>query len=196
VGFIPARELDGIVKVGRSSLGIIRLVKHGEDTDPTRREAMKTVALDVHSDRTQMSVCASAGEVLCEKTVKTTAEALRREVAAIPGPKRVVFENGPLAGLVMDAVAGVAEEVISCDPTQNALIAGAEDSNDENDAQRLGRLSRAGALKPVYVPAEPFRTLREWVCYGTRLTGLMTVQRVQIKALCRRHGVACRGEAL
>ena len=53
-----------------------------------------------------------------------------------------------------------------------------------------------GALKPVYVQAEPFRTLRELVCYETRLTGLLTVRRVQIKALCRRPGVAYRGKAL
>jgi len=177
-------------------LGIMGPVKHERDTDPTRRRAMKTVALDVHARLTQMSVCGETGEILLERRVETTAAALRREIGAIPGPKRVVFENGPLAGLVVDAVAGVAEEVISCDPTQNALIAGADDSNDENDAQRLGVLSRAGALKAVYVPAEPFRTLRELVCYETRLTGLLTLEMLQIKALCRRHGVAYRGKAL
>ena len=37
--------------------------------------------------------------------------------------------------------------------------------------------------------------MRELVCYETRLTGLLTAQMVQIKALCRRHGVAYRGKA-
>jgi hypothetical protein len=95
---------------------------------------MKTVALDVHTEMTQLCVCLADGRVVAEKAIETKAEVLRREVGAVQGPKRVVFENGPLAGMVMDAVRGVAEEVISCDATRNALIARADDSNDRNDA--------------------------------------------------------------
>ena len=78
---------------------------------------MNTVSLDVHTERTQMCVSSPDGVVLLEKIVPTTREELRRELGSIPGPKRVVFENGHLAALIIDAASGVAEEIIACDPT-------------------------------------------------------------------------------
>jgi len=75
---------------------------------------MKTIALDVHTVQSQMDVVSEDGEVLLERQVETDPEELRRAVVAIPGPKRVVFEEGPLSGLIRDALASVADEVISC----------------------------------------------------------------------------------
>ena len=105
---------------------------------------MKTIALDVHTGQSQMDVVSEDGEVLLERQVATEPAELRRAVEAISGPKRVVFEEGPLSAMIRDALDGVAEEIVSCDPTRNALIARAEDSNDERDAHRLATLSRLG----------------------------------------------------
>ncbi|MCK6470616.1 MAG: transposase, partial [Planctomycetes bacterium] len=157
---------------------------------------MKTVALDVHTGRTQISVSSPDGHILLEKIVETKADCLRREIGAIQGPKRVVFENGHLSGMIFDAIQGVAEEIISCDPTQNALVARADDSNDRQDARRLGTLARANALSPVFVPPEPFRSLRALTCYETRLTRLWCENKSRIKALCRRHSVPYRGKSV
>ena len=52
---------------------------------------MKTVALDVHADVCQLALVTKDGEVLLEMQVPTRPEELRRVVAGIPGPKRVVF---------------------------------------------------------------------------------------------------------
>ncbi len=52
---------------------------------------MKTVALDVHADVSQLALVTKDGEVLLEMRVPTRPEELRRFVAGIPGPKRVVF---------------------------------------------------------------------------------------------------------
>jgi len=157
---------------------------------------MNTVSLDVHTERTQLCVSSPDGVVLLEKIVPTTREALRRELGAIPGPKKVVFENGHLAGMIVDAAAGVAEEIIACDPTRNKLIASAEDSNDRNDARRMGLLARTGSIHPVYVPAEPYRTIRSLVCLETQLTRQTVEFMLRIKAFCRRHGVRYRGMSI
>jgi hypothetical protein len=61
---------------------------------------MKTIALDVHADLSQLALVTRDGEVLLEMQVPTRAEELRRVVGGIPGPKRVVFEEGPMSGLV------------------------------------------------------------------------------------------------
>ena len=58
-------------------------------------QAMKTVTLDAHTERSQMAVISAHGEILIELQVETTPEELRRVVSGIPGPKRVILESGP-----------------------------------------------------------------------------------------------------
>lgn len=154
---------------------------------------MKTVALDVHSETCQMTVVSPKGEVLLEMKLATHPENLRCVIAGIDGPKRVVFEEGPMSGMIQDALAGVAEEVISCDPAHNALIARAEDKNDERDALRLAMLSQAKAIHPVFVPPEPYRTLRSLVRYDHGLQKSITGVKNRIKALCRRLSIHYKG---
>jgi transposase len=157
---------------------------------------VKTVSLDVHKEKTQFTVALTTGEIVAEKVVETKAEVLHREVAQVAGSKRVVLENSGWAAWIRDAVKDVAEEVIVCDPTRNKLISKAEDSNDERDAERLGLLSRAGALHPIYVPPEPYRTLRSLVQHEWTLTQELTRNKLRLKAFCRRVGVAYRGRSI
>jgi transposase len=157
---------------------------------------MKTITLDVHSGVSQMSVAAENGEIVFELPVPSTPEALRQVIGAIAGPKRVIMENGPLSALIHDALQGLAEEVMSCDPARNALIARAEDANDERDARRLALLDRAGALRAVYVPPEPYRTLRSLTCYDAGLARELTMVKNRVKGLCRRYAIKCRGQSV
>lgn len=156
-------------------------------------QAMKTVTLDAHTGQSQMAVISPGGEILIELQVETTPEELARVVSGIPGPKRVVLENGPLSAMIHDALEDLAEEVVSCDPTRNALVSRSDGSNDKLDARRLGILDRAGATHQVYVPPEPYRTLRSLVHYDYMLSISTTRTKNQIKALYRRHGVKYRG---
>lgn len=157
---------------------------------------MKSVCLDVHKEKTQFTVALETGEIVTEQVVETKRDVLRREVAQVPGPKRVVLENSGWAGWILDAVKDVADEVIVCDPTRNKLISQADDSDDERDAKRLGLLSRAGALHPVYIPSEPYRTLRSLVQHEWKLTQEITRNKLRLKAFCRRNGVAYRGRKI
>jgi transposase len=154
---------------------------------------VKVVSLDVHAEASQLCAVTEEGEVLLEMKVATDPAILRTIIGGIPGPKRVVFEEGPLSGRLMDALKDVADEVISCDPARNAMIARSENSNDERDARRLALLTRAGAIHPVWVPPEPYRTLRSLLVHDERMQSGITSVQNRIKALCRRTGTAYRG---
>jgi transposase len=153
----------------------------------------KTILLDVHSRKSQMTVADETGDVLLELQVPTTKKGLRRAVDEIVGPKRVIMENGPMAALVKDALKDLVEEIISADPTQNALIARSEHSTDELDAQRLGTIYRARGIHQVEVPEEPHRTLRSLLSHDLGLVGNMTSVRNRLKGLLRRHAIPTAG---
>jgi transposase len=154
---------------------------------------VKIVSLDVHTEASQLCLSDEDGTVLLEMQVPTKPEELRRVIGGIPGPKCVVFEEGPLTGMISDAIRDVADRVISCDPGHNALIACAEDANDERDARRLAELTRLGSVRSVYVPQEPCRSLRSLLVYDLGLAGQLGGVRNKIKGLCRRNGIPSAG---
>ena len=113
---------------------------------------MGIVTLDVHAQLCQLvavtehraaqgsstGVTRRGGEVIIELQVETRPEELRRVVGGIPGPKRVVFEEGPLS-----------------------------------------------ASSP--------RTRRSLTHHEYTLVKEITRVKMQLEALCRRHGIRCRG---
>ena len=54
-------------------------------------------------------------------------------------------------------------------------------------------LDRAGVTHEVYVPPEPYRTLRSLVHYDYALARAVTRTKNQLKALLRRYAIPCRG---
>ena len=155
---------------------------------------MLTVSLDVHSGTSQMAVVGEKGEWIVEMKVATTRTALAEAVDAVGDPKRVVYEQGPLARLVEDALAGRCEELICSDPSHNALIACAEDASDERDARRLATLAQVDSVRRVRIPPEPYRSLRSLLVYAHRLTNDMAKVKNRIKGVYRSEGVACKGK--
>lgn len=153
----------------------------------------KTLLFDVHSEKSQLGVTDECGEVLLEMQVRTLPEDLRQVVGGISGKKRVIMEQGPLSGMISDALEDLVEEIVVADPTKNALIACAEDSNDERDALRLGVLDRAKAIHGVFVAPEPHRTLRSLLCHDHVLADTVTATKNRLKGLLRRHAIPCRG---
>lgn len=157
---------------------------------------MKIVSLDVHSEASQLVAVSEEGEIFLEMKVATDMAVLRQIISGIPGRKRVVFEEGPLSGRLTDALRDVADDVVSCDPSQNALIARAENGNDQRDARGLALLARTNALRPVFVPPEPYRTLRSLMGHDRNLQQGITRAKNRIKALCRRVGIRYRGKGV
>ena len=55
---------------------------------------MKIVSLDVHAESSQLTAVSEEGEIILELMIPTEPDELRRIVGGMPGPKRVVFEEG------------------------------------------------------------------------------------------------------
>lgn len=157
---------------------------------------MKVVSLDLHAEASQVCVMDENGKVVMEMPVPTEARRLRDVVSAVSGPKCVVFEEGPLSSLVTRALEDVADRVVSCDPAHNALIARDESSNDERDARHLAKLYRLEAVREVYVPGEPYLSLRSLLVHRLNTVRLGTRVKNRIKALARGCGIRTQGRYL
>lgn len=151
---------------------------------------MKTISLDVHADASQVTVVSREGKVIFEMKTPTRREELRSVIGGVAGPKRVVFEEGPLSGSLHDWLEDLCEEIISCDPAHNALIARFEDASDERDARRLAQLAQLGSTRPVYIAPEPYRTLRSLQQHDERAQRSIVAVKNRIGGLCRRHAIA------
>ena len=75
---------------------------------------MKTVSLDVHAGPSQMVVLSEQRETVLEMNVATERDELRRIVSAVLRPKCVIFEEGPLSGMICDALGDVVRQGMPC----------------------------------------------------------------------------------
>jgi len=108
------------------------------------------VGLDVHSYSCQVRVESPGGRAVREQVVRTAIPQLRAVIEATPRPRRLVFEEGPLADWLYRNLREVCDDVLVCDPRRNALIARDGDKDDPIDARKLVRLGRGGFLRAVH----------------------------------------------
>lgn len=110
------------------------------------------IGMDTHGKTT---------DVCCKKTVNSTAKrwhvattilALREVLESIPRPRRLTFEEGPLADWLSRELRPYADELIVSDPRRNGLIAKDGDKDDPIDAEKLCDLLIGGYLRPVHHP--------------------------------------------
>jgi transposase len=124
-------------------------------------DAMKAncIAMDMHGKTT---------EVCCKKTVQSPAQrwhvptsipTLRSVVESIPRPRRLTFEEGPLAEWAARELGAYVDELIVSDPRRNGLIAKDGDKDDPIDAEKLCDLLIGGYLRAVHHPQSLERSI-------------------------------------
>ena len=91
--------------------------------------------------------------------VATTIPALREVIESIRRPRRLTFEEGPLADWLHRELQGCVDEILVCDPRRNALIAKDGDKDDPIDAGKLCDLYRGGYLRAVHHSGDLSRTV-------------------------------------
>lgn len=154
------------------------------------------IGLDVHCTFTEIAVVNSAGQLVQRQRCATTIPALVEVLDSLPQPRRVAWEEGPLADWLWRNLAGHADELLVCDPRRNHLIAKESDKDDPIDAEKLAQLLRGGYLKPVHHPASLARAVFKHLVllYHDRVR-----QRVaeanRVMAYLRRYGVFVREKA-
>jgi transposase len=151
------------------------------------------IALDVHSYSSHAVVLTPSGRRREERTLPTGITALRELVQATPRPRRVVFEEGPLAGWLYRNLQQDAEVVVA-ETRRNAYIAKDGDKSDSIDAGKLAQLAQTkGMIRPVHQVADPQRAMfKDLVLYYHKLVRERTREANRLIWMIRRHGVVIR----
>ena len=155
------------------------------------------IALDVHCAFSEMAVVTQSGKLVHRNRLPTSIPAIREALASVRSPRRLTFEEGPLADWLSRELRDHVHELVVCEPRRNHWIARDGDKDDPIDARKLADLYRGGYLKRVHQPSSLKRSLlkqhvslyhdrvRERVRQGHQLVGLF-----------RRHGVFVKATAL
>src|SRR5258706_4528194 len=117
------------------------------------------IAMDTHGKTTDICCKKSVKDVPRRWHVPTTIPALREVIESIPRPRKLTFEEGPLADWLNRELASSAEELIVSDPRRNGLIARDGDKDDPIDAEKLCDLMIGGYLRAGHHPQSLERSL-------------------------------------
>jgi transposase len=117
------------------------------------------IGLDVHCHSTSLAAMTQGGRVTKRWQGPTTIPHLAEAVEEVPRPRKIVFEEGPLADWLLRNLQGKADEVVVSEPRRNALVAKDSDKDDPIDAAKLADLLRGGYIKVVHHPESQERAL-------------------------------------
>jgi transposase len=148
------------------------------------------VGLDAHKDSTSIGACEAGREpARFVGTVGADVRGLFKVLAKAGDPTQVsvVYEAGPTGfGLYRELRGrGYRCEVIA--PSLIPRRPGERVKNDRRDCLRLSELSRAGELKPIWVPDEAHEAMRNLWRAREDAVGMRLKARQQLKAFLLRH---------
>ena len=104
--------------------------------------------------------------------------------------KYLAIEEGTLAHWAAEVANAYVNQVIICDPRENALIYKSPHKRDPVDTRKLCRLLRLGELKQVYHPQDDARAIfKAAVQHYHDLSHQVARFKQKIKAMCRHWGV-------
>lgn len=154
-------------------------------------------ALDVHCAFSEIAVVTGKGKLVRRDRVETTIPAIRNALAAVRSPRRLTFEEGPLADWLARELRDHVQELLVCEPRRNHWIARDGDKDDPIDALKLAELYRGGYLKAVHQAGSLKRSLlkQQVSLYHDRVRERVR-QGNQLVALFRRHGVFVKAAVL
>jgi transposase len=148
------------------------------------------VGLDAHKDSTSVAACEASREpARFVGTIGPDVQALLKLLAKAGDPAQVnvVYEAGPTGyGLYRE----LRRRGYRCQIVAPSLIPrrpGERVKNDRRDCGRLAELSRAGELKPIWVPDEAHEAMRNLWRAREDAVGARLKARQQLKAFLLRH---------
>jgi transposase len=108
------------------------------------------IAMDTHSQTTDICVKTRANGPGRWYHVRTTVPEIAAVIAQVRGPRELVLEEGPLAGWLLRNLRGHVARATACEGRRNALIAKDGDKDDPIDAGKLADLYLGGFTKAVH----------------------------------------------
>ena len=155
------------------------------------------IALDVHCAFSELAAMTGTGKLVRRDHCPTTIPALAEALKAVRRPRRLTFEEGPLADWLTRELRSHVDELVVCEPQRNHWIARDGDKDDPIDARKLADLYRGGYLKAVHQPGSLQRSLlKQHVSLYHDRVGERVRQGNQLVGLWRRHGVFVRAADL
>jgi len=153
------------------------------------------IGIDLHSNTSTIGYMNEQGEYCGHRQVQTTPVNLINQIAAIPGQvKKCTLEQSNMAFWAAELLQDYVDELIVCDPRQNALITRGENKNDGLDTLALCRLLRLGQLKEVWRPKQLglrrlfFHQVKEYY----RITKSLTIHKRQLRDGLRHWGIGSK----
>jgi transposase len=148
------------------------------------------IGLDAHKDTTSVAVCEASREpARFAGTIGPDVRVLLKLLAKAGDPAQVsvVYEAGPTGyGLYRE----LSHRGYRCEIVAPSLIPrrpGDRIKNDRRDCARLAELSRAGELKPIWVPDQAHEALRNLWRAREDAVGMRLKTRQQLKAFLLRQ---------
>jgi transposase len=147
------------------------------------------IALDVHCAFSEIAVMTGKGKLVRRDRCETTVPALVQRIEAVARPRRLTFEEGPMADWLARSLRWHVDELVVCEPRRNHWIARDGDKDDPIDAAKLADLYRGSYLKVVHQSESLERSLlkQQVSLYHDRVAERVR-QGNQLGALFRRHG--------
>jgi transposase len=131
----------------------------GQENGMPQIKRASFIAIDVHSSFCEGGWVDDTGKERGSFRTPTDIPSLAAAIEKVPRPRRLVIEEGPLADWLCRNLRPLVDEMVSCDPHRNALIAKEGDKSDPIDWRKLAQLYRGGYVKPVHHPEELARSL-------------------------------------
>jgi transposase len=151
------------------------------------------IGMDTHCQFCELAAVTEAGQLTQRGRCATAIPPLVQWLEAIPRPRRLTFEEGPLADWLARTLRSYVEELVVCEPRRNRLIAAEGDKDDPLDAVKLAQLFRGGYLKAVHHTDSLERAVfkQHVILYHNRVSHRVG-EAHRIGSLLRRHGVMAR----
>jgi transposase len=153
--------------------------------------------MDTHCRTTDACIKTAGGKLVKREHLSTGIPQLRELIESVPRPRRVIFEEGSIAGWLYRNLKGYADEVIVCDPRRNAHVAKDGDKDDAIDAEKLNDLFRGGFIKTVHQQDSVEKAAVKQIVgmYHDRVARRIS-EGNQLLALTKRWGVMLRRQSL
>ncbi len=153
----------------------------------------KYIGMDVHTETISITVLNSAGKLVMESVIETKALTVIQFVQGLRGDLHVTLEEGTWAAWLYDLLRPHVNQVLVCDPRQNAFLK-VGNKSDRIDARKLAELLRSNLLRPVYHGEHGVRTLKELSRSYLAINGDLARVMTRLKAVYRSWAIPCAGK--
>ena len=154
------------------------------------------LALDAHSDHTQLAVLNAGGQLSSCKNYPTSGPTLIEAISAIKGHKTLVVEESQIADWVKRTLEAYVDRFAIADPKLNSWISKGQHIDDKVAAVRLARLLYGGYIQEVHHGDSKRQEFKELVLHYHDLTRQVVRFKNKLKAEFIAKALRMKGPAI